>query len=200
MRGFYTFGKTVCAIVFKTWYKVIVDGKENVPTDRGVIIICNHKSYFDPILVGVSLKVPLNFIAKEELFKNKIAKLILWNLGAIPIARGSADMSAINTAIKRVSESENLLLFPEGTRSKTNELLRFKSGATFIASQTNTDIVPAAIHYSGNKFRSKVYIKFGELIKFDDLGLDPQVPSTARKTTSLFKQKVEELFNLLRKN
>ncbi len=198
MAAFYTFAKNVCYIIFRARYKVIAEGKENIPTDRGVIVVCNHKSVLDPIMVGTSLKVPLNFIAKEELFKNKFAGFILKNLGAIPISRGKADMSAINTAIKRVSNSENLLLFPEGTRSKTNELLKFKSGATFIASQTNADIVPAAIHYSKkSKFRPKVYIKFGELIKNEVLALDPQAPSTARKATAVFKEKVEYLFKLI---
>ena len=95
-----------------------------------------------------------------ELFQNPFVGFIIRHLGAFPVARGKGDTSAIDTAVETVKNGRVLGLFPEGTRSHDDQLLRFKSGAAVIASQSGGDLLPAAIWYECKKFRSRVVIRY----------------------------------------
>ena len=113
-------------------------------------------------------------MAKEELFHNKFVSAVIRSLGAFPVHRGSGDTQAINNA-EVLLQNENVLgIFIEGTRSKTGELLRPKSGAAMLAFQTQKPVVPACISCKGGKmpklFR-KVTISYSDPISPEELGL-----------------------------
>ena len=100
--------------------------------------------------------------------------VIRW-LDAFPVERGTGDMSAIETAKQVIRDKEILGIFPEGTRSKDNNLLRFKSGLALIAQQTGASILPMSITYLNPKksFRSRVIINYGKLLTCEELGIVP---------------------------
>ena len=157
---FYYLGKALTGFIFRIWFRLEFYGYEDQPKDRGYILCCNHRSGLDPVLVAQKVKKPIRYMAKAELFQNKFVSFIIRHLGAFPVARGKGDTSAIDTAVETVKSGRVLGLFPEGTRSHDDQLLRFKSGAVVIASQSGGDLLPAAIWYSGKKFRSKVIIRY----------------------------------------
>ncbi len=162
---FYRFAKVVCNVVCKLWFKLEYYGMENLPTDRGYILVGNHQSYWDPVMMGLKLNTTLTFMANEKLFHKPVLAPIIRGLGAFPVNLKKPDMTAIRTAKKVVKEGKVLALFPEGTRSHDGKLLKFKGGVIYIASVTGEDVVPVCITYgNGGKFRSRILIRYGQVI------------------------------------
>ncbi|MDD3192266.1 MAG: lysophospholipid acyltransferase family protein [Oscillospiraceae bacterium] len=190
---FYYFGKTVTGFLFRIWFKVEFYGQENQPQDRGYILCCNHRSALDPILVAQKIKRPIRYMAKVELFKNKFVGFIIRHLGAFPVARGKGDTSAIDTAVETVRSGRVLGLFPEGTRSHDDQLLRFKSGAAVIAAQSGGDLLPAAIWYGGKRFRSKVVVRYGKPISSSQILIEDHSTKQIKAVVALLWDEVEKL-------
>ncbi len=195
MTKFYRFAKGVCNAAMSVWFHIEVYGIENLPTEGGYIVVSNHRTYLDPVLVGIRMKRQVNFMAKAELFSNKLLGPIIRKLGAFPVSRGTGDTSAIDKAVDTVKSGDVLFLFPEGTRSKTGEIMRFKSGAIVVASQTGADIVPTAIYFSDcAKFRSKVIVRYGAPIRNETLQIDLKKPRTIKTASNLVRDAVCELW------
>ena len=167
---FYRFAKVVCNVVCKLWFKLEYYGMENLPTDRGYILVGNHQSYWDPVMMGLKLNTTLTFMANEKLFHKPVLAPIIRGLGAFPVNLKKPDMTAIRTAKKVVKEGKVLALFPEGTRSHDGKLLKFKGGVIYIASVTGEDVVPVCITYgNGGKFRSRILFRYGQVIPNQDV-------------------------------
>ena len=162
---FYRFAKVVCNVVCKLWFKLEYYGMENLPKDRGYILVGNHQSYWDPVMMGLKLDTTLTFMANEKLFHKPVLAPVIRGLGAFPVNLKKPDMTAIRTAKKVVKDGKVLALFPEGTRSHDGKLLKFKGGVIYIASVTGEDVVPVCItSQNGGKFRSRILIRYGEVI------------------------------------
>ncbi len=190
---FYYLGKMVTGFIFRIWFHMEFYGQENQPRDRGYILCCNHRSGLDPVLVAQKVKKPIRYMAKSELFQNKFVSFIIRHLGAFPVARGKGDTSAIDTAVETVKSGRVLGLFPEGTRSHDDQLLRFKSGAVVIASQSGGDLLPASIWYSGKKFRSKVVIRYGKPISNSQILIEGNSTKQIKAVVSMLHEEVEKL-------
>ena len=162
---FYRFAKVLCNVVCKLWFKLEYYGMENLPKDRGYILVGNHQSYWDPVMMGLKLDTTLTFMANEKLFHKPVLAPVIRGLGAFPVNLKKPDMTAIRTAKKVVKDGKVLALFPEGTRSHDGKLLKIKGGVIYIASVTGEDVVPVCITYqNGGKFRSRILIRYGEVI------------------------------------
>lgn len=123
-----------------------VKGKGNLAgLKRGFLICSNHISNLDAIFISVALNRKIYFLAKSELFKNPFFSFFLKKFGAICIKRGEHDFQALSQAEEILKSNQILGIFIEGTRSKTGEFLRPKSGATIIANETKSPILPICI-------------------------------------------------------
>ncbi len=160
----YGFIKALLRCYFRIAYNLKFEGRENIPTDTTVIYTPNHRSNADPPLVGSFLKGHISFMAKEELFKNKIFAWLIRSLGAFPVSRGKGDMKVIDTSIERL-ENDSLMIFPEGGRSKDGKVQKGHTGAALIAARSGKCIVPVGVVYGDKlRFRTKVTIKYGQPI------------------------------------
>lgn len=152
--------KGVVKLFLHCAFRIKIEGAENMPSDTGVILAANHKSNWDPVVLGVFNPRPLKMMAKAELFKNPIAGWFLGLLGAFPVNRGKGDIGAIKSALKILKEQNAMLIFPEGTRNK-DTVKRAQPGVAMIGNMANVPIVPAYI--SGEyKFRSKITVTYGK--------------------------------------
>lgn len=142
--------KTLVAIlapVFRFVYRLKVTGIEHVPAGAAVVC-CNHTSLLDPILLGVGFgyKMPLCFMAKKELFKNRLFGGFLRALHAFPVDRGNVELATIRHSIELLKSGNKLGIFPEGRRVKPDETADqnegVKTGVAMIAMRAGAPIIP----------------------------------------------------------
>ena len=159
----YYLGKVVFKLMFLVIYRCKSSGQENIPEDTGFIIAPNNMSFFDPPLAGCFMKQDLYFMAKQELFDVPILGFIIKRTNAFPVKRGMQDMSAFRNAFTLLEHKKALLMFPEGTRSKTGELGKARPGVGMVACNCQVPIVPVKIINTNNmtKFK-KIEIKYGK--------------------------------------
>lgn len=185
----YKFGRFVCGLIMKPMYRFNVVGKENVPKEGPVIICSNHISNFDPPTVGVTCPREISFMAKEELFSNKLLGGILRRVNAFPIKRGMKDRNALREALSILKEGKTLGLFPEGTRSKTGELKQGLAGAGFFALRSEATVIPCAIIGPYKKFES-LKVVYGTPIKMDELRKNK---ASAQEVTDIIMDEIKKL-------
>ena len=173
-KALYTFGKWILFPAYKLLYRFKVKNKGVIPAEGGVILTANHLSFADPVLLGLSEKRRLYFMAKQELFRNKFAGAVIRALGAFPVERGAGDGKAIKTGEEILVEGNVMTIFLEGGRSKTGELMRPRSGCALLAQQVQLPVVPCCITKRNSKHKfSKTIIHFGEPLTPEQLGLTP---------------------------
>lgn len=173
-KAFYYFGRTLLFPFYKLLYRFKVKNRDAVPAEGGVILACNHMSFADPVLLGLSQRRRLYFMAKAELFRNKFAGAVIRALGAFPVERGAGDGKALKTGEDILREGNAMTIFLEGTRTKTGELLRPRSGCALLAQQMQLPVVPCCITKRNFKHKfSKTIIHFGDPIFPEKLGLTP---------------------------
>lgn len=151
-------------IYIKLFYPTKVIGKKNLPKKQGYVLTSNHYSNLDVFLIDTSLGRKVRYLAKKELFKNKLAGWYLKKLGGYPVDREKADIGAFKFAVNTLKNNKILGIFPEGTRNKGADdagLQDIKSGAITFASKTGSKIVPMMI-YRRARFLRKNYIVIGE--------------------------------------
>lgn len=149
-------------------------GAENIPDDGGMIIASNHIAGGDPPFVGSSINREVYYMAKKELFKNIFLRTIIKSLNAIPVNRGVFDRSALATAETVLKNGYGLILFPEGTRSKTGQLGKGKPGIGILARTAMVPILPTYIENSkGFLFipfsRRRLSVSFGKPLEPEKL-------------------------------
>jgi len=147
--------------VFIKLYRPTYIGLENIPKDKSFILVGNHTSYLDPILVASTTKECVHFFAKNSLYKG-IKKPLFKALGIIPVNRSIKDKNALNMGIKYLNDNKVIGIFPEGTINKTDEkIMRFKYGAVKMSKETGKLIVPFAINNKYKLFKKSVSITIG---------------------------------------
>lgn len=183
-------------------WRIEVVGKENIPRGRAHVIASNHLSDLDPvyILEAVFSWKRYTILAKQELFKNLLIGWFLSCMGAVPIDRGKGDMDTVNKVTDECKNGTPILIFPEGTRSKTGELLTLKSGAFLIAGNADANMVPCRIIYDTPDKRMHMFCRiricFGTPIPAEEMKVeDPRrsVPKLRALRTRL-KTELERLY------
>ena len=121
-------------------------GREHIPAEGPVILASNHRSFFDPFVIGTMTRRPVYYVAKQELFMyNRLLSWVLNALGAFPVARGAGDQDTIETAKIILGRGEIVLMFPEGTRTRPGPLGKPRRGVGRLALETGAPVVPIAI-------------------------------------------------------
>ena len=161
----YYLGKFLFKWMFILVYRCKSSGQENLPKNSGFIIAPNHMSFFDPPLAGCFMAPDLFFMAKQELFDIPILGFLIKRTNAFPVKRGMQDMSAFRNAFDLLNNNKALLMFPEGTRSKTGELGKARAGVGMVACNCQVPIVPVKLVNTNNmkKFK-KIEVKYGKPI------------------------------------
>ena len=126
------------------WFRLRRTGREHIP-EGGVILASNHRSFLDPFVVGCCLRRPIYFVAKSELFQNRLVAWFLNCLGAFPIRRGESDEEAVQTALALLERGEAVVIFPEGTRHRSGPLQEPRRGVGRLALESGAPVVPIAV-------------------------------------------------------
>jgi 1-acyl-sn-glycerol-3-phosphate acyltransferase len=144
---FYAFMRSIIIVLSKLFFRLEIHGAEKLPSQGGVLLVPNHASNLDPTTIACLLPRQVHFLAKEELFVGLLGKFLL-KVNAHPLKRSGIDRAAIRLCRDLLRQGHVLMLFPEGQRTKTGELLEPKPGAALIAAQARVPLVPAYIQGS----------------------------------------------------
>ena len=153
------------------YFRVRRLGREHIP-EGGVILAANHRSFLDPFAIGVCVRRPVYFMAKQELFTNRLMGWFLNCMGAFPLRRGASDHESMATALALLERGEAVVIFPEGTRISHGSLGRPKRGVGRLALQSGKPVVPIAVTGSegardGWKIKPvKVHVRCGPPLTF----------------------------------
>jgi 1-acyl-sn-glycerol-3-phosphate acyltransferase len=171
-----------------------VTGRENIPDQGSVMLVSNHLSHLDVLVLGILLKRPLNYVARSTLFFWPLGVFIR-SLGAFPIQREGIGAQGLKETLKRLRAGGIVTLFPEGTRTRDGELAELKSGIALLAAKAQVPILPAAIAGTFEAWpRSRSYpiahpirVHFGSPIASDQIrSLGPEA------LTALIRERILE--------
>lgn len=192
---FYRILRAIVMLIFKCWYNISFEGTENIPKDGSNIFASNHRSYSDPVVIALPTRVPFSFMAKEELFhQNIFFTALIKAFGAFPVTRGKGDTAAIDTSIEKLEKGRNLVIFPEGTRSKDGKVGKGKTGVALVAAIAQVPVVPVGINFEGElKFRRKVVVRFGKQINPAELAVTSTNPRELKKLKTKIMDAITEL-------
>jgi 1-acyl-sn-glycerol-3-phosphate acyltransferase len=143
----YRAAKAVLNRPLRAAYDIDVDGVDNVPTDEGVILAANHRSFMDSIFLALASPGPVAFVAKAEYFDRRMTRWLFNATGQIPLRRGSpaGARQALAAASDVLADGGTLGIYPEGTRSRDGKLHRGKLGPARLAAATGAAIVPVGL-------------------------------------------------------
>lgn len=193
---------------FLTGIRVKVTGLENIPRDRHFVLMSNHQSLVDVLILLKVLPVRFSFIAKKQL---QWVPILGWDMrlqGHFFIDRSNPRLAShqLQKIKLTVQKGRSLLFFPEGTRSPDGRLLPFKRGGFIIAQETGTPILPVCIKGANKIIKKKsflvtpgtIHIAFGGLIKVSQS--NPETEAGKRYSLELMEltsQKIQDLQNKL---
>jgi len=154
MRISYKIVTSTIRYVIRCFYNYEIVNAEKLKNFENCIIASNHISANDPPFLSAIIPQEIYYLAKAELFRNKILGSILRYLNCIPIRRGVVDRKALVKVKEVLKNNKSILLFPEGTRST----LKARPGIGKIAIETGTNILPICIKNS-NRFKDCFFRK-----------------------------------------
>jgi 1-acyl-sn-glycerol-3-phosphate acyltransferase len=131
------------APILRLVWRLEVVGAENIPAGPA-IVVANHDSLSDPLFLGAALERPLHFLAKRELWANRVVGRLLDGLGGIPVERRRGDLTAVAALARVLERGDAVAIFPQGTVLGGDER-PWQRGAARLALTTGAPLVPVAI-------------------------------------------------------
>ena len=192
---FYRIIKALGVFYAKVFYFLKTTGRENTQMEGAFIIAPNHMSMHDVIFVSASMQRQIYYMAKSELFKNRLLGWLIRKLGGFPVQRGKQDITAIKTSLQILKRGDVLGIFPEGTRVKQGENVRAKTGVALFAYKTKRPVVPVGISTKDQKRRlfRRVYVNFGTPITFEEFAFADGGAQELQRASNIIMERVHDL-------
>jgi 1-acyl-sn-glycerol-3-phosphate acyltransferase len=144
-RCWYNGLRIVCRMLCVVLFRIRNHGREHIPTSGGVLVLANHQSHFDPVLIGQAFNRRLNYLARDTLFGFAPFRWLIRSLDAIPIDREGLGMAGLKETLRRLKQEELVLIFPEGTRTRDGEVHALKPGFSALARRGTVWLLPVAL-------------------------------------------------------
>jgi 1-acyl-sn-glycerol-3-phosphate acyltransferase len=172
-RAWQAFLKFSCQLGAVGFFNIRCGGREKVPASGGGLMLSNHQSNLDPVLVGLASKRRLNYVARKTLFKFPPFRWLINSLDAISIDREGTGLDGLKETLKRLKRGEIVLLFPEGTRTPDGEVQAMKPGFCAVARRSAVPILPVALDGAWHAWprqqklprRAVIHVQFGDPIE-----------------------------------
>ena len=174
---FYHSARCVVRPILDVLSRLESHGSENIPRRGGVLLVSNHSSLLDPVIIGAAASRELHYLGEDTYFYIPCLGWLLRKFNGFPVKRGTPDRKALREALSRLQTGKALLIFPEGTRSLDGTLGEIKRGVSFIVNYSNVPVIPVFLKGSGrfmprgaNFIRpAKLSVTFGPPIDFTAL-------------------------------
>jgi len=202
MKPLYAIGRALTTLIFRIGGARVI-GREHIPKNEAVMIVCNHVSFADPPAVTMVYPGQLTYIAKEGFGKKAWTRWLFSALGAVFLNKDANDLTALRAVIKELKAGRSVVIYPEGGRHLDHELGEFMPGAAFIALKSGVRILPMALVNTGDFWRfwkRNIVVNIGEPLTLPagqktDKALLRQVTETLRDSVGVLlgqaKAKVE---------
>ena len=127
------------------YFRIEFHGTEHVPSEGPLIVAPNHESYFDPIWVSIPFNRPLRYMTWDRMFSVPVLGTVMRAFGAFPVNLKIGDRGALRLSLEHLRSGGGLVIFPEGSRTRTGDLQPFKQGVIRLALESGAPIVPVTI-------------------------------------------------------
>lgn len=200
----YSFARSVLVGFARVYWRLSVEGKQNVPRSGPYIVAPVHRSNVDFVAAAAITRRRLRYMGKDSLWRVPVLREFITALGAFPVHRGSADREALRRCLEVLNEEEPLVLFPEGTRKSGPAVHEMFEGAAYLSIRAGVPVVPVGIGGSeaamprGSKWLRpvKIHVVVGELIEVQPAGEGERVSRrAAHRVTSELHEALQALFD-----
>jgi len=172
---FYWFVKGIFFPFARLYLGLTRDGLEHLPRRGPAIVVSNHASYTDAIILGSAAPRPIHFVVLQSMYDLLLIRWFYWGMGTIPVRAEGQDSGSIKKAVRLLSSGGILGVFPEGGRSADGSLSEPRLGAAMIAALSGAPVVPAYIDGArdslpvGGTFPkpARIHVRFGPPLRFD---------------------------------
>ena len=137
--------RPMVALAARSYFRLTLDGTEHIPADGPLLIVPNHVTYADPVLVSIPVRRPVHYMAWSALFEIPGLNWLIRRLRAFPVEIESADPRATREAVRLLQAGGAVMIYPEGGRSQDGRLGRFKPGAFRLACSLGVPLLPVTI-------------------------------------------------------
>lgn len=186
--------------MYAGYFRWRVLNRENVPLTGPVILAANHASFLDPPLIGSGLSRPINYLARESLFRFPLIGALLRSWNAVPVDREGGGAAGLRAIFDRLQAGGGIILFPEGTRTLDGRLQPAKAGVGLTVIKSTAPVVPVRVFGTFEAFGKnhrvprpfQVVVKYGVPLQFETLRQEARTCSKAR-LKEIYQQVADEL-------
>lgn len=172
---FYWFVKGIFFPFVHFYLGLTREGTGHLPRRGPAIVVCNHASYMDAIILGSAAPRPIHFLVLRWMYDLILIRWFYWGMGTVPVRAEGQDSRAIKQSLRLLSDGRVLGIFPEGTRSADGRLSEPRHGAAMIAALSGAPVVPAYIDGArdslpvGGVFPrpARIRVRFGPPLRFE---------------------------------
>ncbi len=165
---FYWIVRNIVAALCRVFFPMKVVDADKVPSTGPVMVCCNHVSFMDAVLLACALKRRVTYLAKKELFKNKLMNWVLRGIGMVPVDRGASDIQAMRVCLDVLKDGRLLGIFPQGHRYKDDDHHELQNGAALMALRARPAVVAAHVSGAARLFR-RTTIRFSDPVDLSDI-------------------------------
>jgi 1-acyl-sn-glycerol-3-phosphate acyltransferase len=188
MNFVYFLGWTAFRLVYATYFRWRVFNPERVPLEGPVILASNHASFLDPPLVGAGLRRPINYLARDSLFRFPGIGWLLRKWNSVPVDREGGGAAGLRAILERLLAGGAIILFPEGTRTYDGKLQPARSGIGLTVIKSGAIIIPVRVFGTFEAYGRhrtiplprRIAVKYGKPMRFEKLRAEAKTCSKAR--------------------
>jgi cytidylate kinase len=199
-NGYFPISQRIVRALFRLLFGLRISGREHLRYRENYIFASNHLSYGDPLVVGCALDRDVWFLAKQELFRNRFFAWLIRAYHAVPVDRAEIERKTMKRLFDLLGEGRSVLMFPEGTRSRTGALGDLKAGLGFIAAKSGISIVPVYVAGTNRLTdcllrRRKLIVRIGPPIRIEKSRMGQDVKDEYRILAGMAQNEIRMLMD-----
>lgn len=200
----YHIGWTLFRFMYATYFHWRVHRADRIALQGPIILASNHASFLDPPLVGSPLRRPINFLARESLFRFPGVGALLRSWQAVPVDRDGGTGKGLKRILERLEKGGAIILFPEGTRSPDGNLQPARAGVGLAVIKSTAPVYPVRVFGTYAAYGRHitiprphgVIVKYGEAMLFQELRAEAQTCSKPR-LKEIYQQVADEIMQAI---
>jgi 1-acyl-sn-glycerol-3-phosphate acyltransferase len=206
MNFSYFLGWCFFRALYTLYFRWRVFNPERVPQTGAVILAANHASFLDPPVIGAALRRPINYLARESLFRFPGIGALLRSWNSVPVDREGGGAAGLKAILDRLLAGGGIILFPEGTRTRDGKLQPARSGIGLAVIKSTALVVPVRVFGTFEAFGRnqkfprphRIAVKFGEPMGFEKLRAEANNCSRTR-LKEIYQQIADEIMTAIAK-